>query len=100
MTADELSPNQPVSPLDYTKDLSCPILGIFGEDDQNPTPAHVAAMDSELKKCGKDYEFHSYPGAGHGFFYHTRPMYRQEQAVAGWIKVFAFLEKHLKANAG
>jgi carboxymethylenebutenolidase len=100
MNADELSPNQPVSPVDYTKDLSCPILGIFGEDDQNPTPAHVAAMEKELKKCGKDYEFHSYPGAGHGFFYHTRPMYRQEQAVAGWIKVFAFLEKHLKTDAG
>jgi len=27
---DELTPNQPVAPIDYTKDLSCPMLGLFG----------------------------------------------------------------------
>jgi carboxymethylenebutenolidase len=36
-----------------------------------------------------------YPKAGHGFFYYHRPNYRQEQAVDGWQKVFAFLEKYL-----
>ncbi len=97
MAESELSPNQPVSPLEYTKDLSCPILGIFGEEDQNPTTAHVASLEAALKQYGKDYEFHSYPGAGHGFFYHERPMYRQEQAVDGWKHVFAFLEKTLAA---
>ena len=100
MKDDELSTMQPVSPVSYTKDLNCPILGIFGQEDQNPTPEHVAILERELKKYGKDYEFHSYPGAGHGFFYHTRPMYRQEQAVDGWARVFGFLEKHLKTNAG
>ena len=38
MSPDQLNPKFPVSPLDYTKDLPCPILGIFGNDDQNPTP--------------------------------------------------------------
>src|SRR5258706_15463318 len=95
MSEAELTPRQPVAPLDYTKDLSCPLLGIFGEQDQNPTPEHVARLEQELKKHGKVYEFHSYPGAGHGFFYHERPMYRQEQAVEGWKQVFAFLEKTL-----
>jgi len=97
MSESELSPKQPVAPLDYTKDLSCPLLGIFGEEDQNQTPEHVARLGQELKKHGKTYEFHSYPGAGHGFFYHERPMYRQEQAVEGWKQVFAFLEKNLAA---
>jgi carboxymethylenebutenolidase len=95
MAESELSPNQPVSPLEYTGDLSCPLLGVFGEDDQNPTPEHVARLEQELKKYGKTYEFHSYAGAGHGFFYHERPNYRQEQAVDGWKHVFAFLEKTL-----
>lgn len=31
-----------------------------------------------------------YPKAGHGFFYYDKPMYRQEQAVDGWTKIFAF----------
>ena len=96
MRPEDLSPAQPVAPLDYTSDLSCPILGLFGADDQSPTPEQVARHEQELKKLGKNYEFHTYPGAGHGFFYHHRPMYRQEQAVDGWQKVFAFLEKNLK----
>ena len=36
-----------------------------------------------------------YAGAGHGFFYYDRSVYRQEQAVDGWRKLFAFLAKHL-----
>lgn len=96
MEEKDLSPNFPVAPLDYTKDLNIPLLGIFGADDHSPTPAQVAIHEEELKKHGKEYEFHMYPDAGHGFFYHNRPMYRQAQAVDGWSKIFAFLEKHLK----
>lgn len=96
MEEKDLSPNFPVAPLDYTKDLNIPLLGIFGADDHSPTPAQVAIHEEELKKHGKDYEFHMYPDAGHGFFYHNRPMYRQAQAVDGWSKIFVFLEKHLK----
>jgi carboxymethylenebutenolidase len=95
MEEKDLSPTFPVAPLDYTKDLNIPLLGIFGEDDHSPTPEQVAIHKEELKKHGKDYEFHMYPNAGHGFFYHHRPNYRQEQAVDGWNKIFAFLEKHL-----
>ena len=40
-----------------------------------------------------------YPGAGHGFFYYNRPMYRQEQAEDGWSKIWAFLAKHLGGPA-
>jgi carboxymethylenebutenolidase len=95
MKPEELSANNPVAPLDYSKDLACPVLGLFGEEDQGPTPAQVAIHEQELKRLDKNYEFHTYPGAGHGFFYQTRPLYRQEQAVDGWNKVFAFLEKYL-----
>ena len=95
MTKEELSPKQPVAPLDYTADLSCPILGLFGEQDQTPSPEQVARHEQELKKHGKTYEFHTYPNAGHGFFYYNRPIYRQEQAVDGWEKVYAFLGKYL-----
>lgn len=95
MTQDELTSKQPVAPLDYTADLACPLLGLFGEEDHSPTPEQVACHEQELQKHGKIYEFHMYPGAGHGFFYHDRPNYRQAQAVDGWQKVFAFLGKHL-----
>jgi len=99
MAKDELTPKQPVAPIDYTSDLSCPLLGLFGADDRSPTPEQVAQHEQELKKHQKPYEFHMYPGAGHGFFYYDRSAYRQEQAVDGWKKVFTFLEKHLEASA-
>ena len=95
MAPSELTPNQPVSPVDYTKDLSCPILGLFGEEDKFPTPEQVAIHEAELKKYNKNYEFHMYPNAGHGFFYYHVNAYRVDQAVDGWKKVFAFLEKNL-----
>ena len=95
MTPDQLDTKHPVSPLDYTKDLSCSILGLFGNEDRNPTPEQVDLHEEELKKHNKDYEFHRYDGAGHGFFYYIYPAYRQAQAMDGWQKVFAFLEKHL-----
>ncbi|MBN2149133.1 MAG: dienelactone hydrolase family protein [Anaerolineales bacterium] len=96
MTPEQLNANFPVAPLDYTKDLSCPLLGLFGEEDTSPSPEQVAIHEAELQKYGKEYEFHMYPGAGHGFFYHNRPAYRQQQAVDGWMRLFAFLGKHLK----
>ncbi len=99
MAKSELDAKHPVAPLDYTKDLSCPLLGLFGEEDQYPTPAQVAQHEEALKKFGKTYEFHTYPKAGHGFFYYDKPMYRQEQAVDGWNKVFAFLERNLGARS-
>lgn len=97
MGKDDLTPKQPVAPIDYTKDLSCPILGLFGEEDKSPSPEQVAQHEEELKKQKKNYEFHMYPKAGHGFFYYDRPAYRQEQAVDGWKKIFDFFGKHLAA---
>ena len=92
---EELTPKQPVAPIDFTKDLSCPLIGLFGNDDKSPTPEQVNQHEAELKKHGKHYEFHRYDGAGHGFFYYDRPAYRQEQAMDGWKKVWAFLDTHL-----
>ena len=95
MTEEELTPKQPVAPLDYTASLSSPLLGLFGEEDRSPPPAQVQLHEEELKRHGKDYEFHMYAGAGHGFFYHDRGAYRVEQAMDGWGKLFEFLGRHL-----
>lgn len=92
---EELTPARPVSVLDLTADLNAPLLGLFGNDDQYPTPDLVDQHEAELKRLGKDYQFHRYDGAGHGFFYHHTPMYRQEAAMDGWEKIFAFFGEHL-----
>lgn len=98
MSPEDLTPKQPVAPIDYTKDLTIPVLGIFGNEDHGPTPEQVDQHEALLKQLGKVYEFHRYDGAGHGFFYYNRPAYRQEQAMDGWSHIFAFLEKYLKGG--
>jgi len=95
MKPEELTERQPESPAALTANLNCPVLGLFGNDDQNPNPEMVNEVEAELKKHGKDYEFHRYDGAGHGFWYLDRPAYRPEAAIDSWNKAFAFFEKHL-----
>ena len=96
---EELNERQPEAPIDMTKDMACPLLGIFGNEDTNPDPAQVDRIEEELRKYGKQYEFYRYDGAGHGFFAVDRPSYRPQQAVDGWQKVFAFFERYLRTGA-
>lgn len=93
---DELTEKQPVAPVDYTADLPCPVLGLFGDKDRSPSPADVDALEAELRKHGKTYEFHRYPDAGHGFFYYDRPQaYEAASAVDGWQRVWSFFDRTL-----
>lgn len=94
----QLSAQQPVAPIDLTAQMSAPLLGIFGNDDRNPTPAQVDRTEAALMEHGKTYEFHRYDGAGHAFFHWGRPdAYRGEQANDAWGHVFAFFARHLGA---
>ena len=97
MKAEDLSERQPVAPFDMTPDMGAPLLGIFGNDDQAPSPEEVNQTEEEIKKHNKTYEFHRYDGAGHGFFAVDRPSYRVEQAVDAWKLVFAWYDKYLSA---
>ena len=93
---EDATASRPVAPVEYTKDLDCPLLGLFGNDDRAPTAEQVDIHEAELKKHGKDYEFHRYDGAGHGFRYHNFPQaYRAEAAVNGWNKVLDFFHRKL-----
>ena len=83
--------------VDRTPNLSCPLLGLFGEEDAYPSPAQVAELEEALKAAGKTYEFHVYPNAGHAFFSVNRPAYRVEAANDGWDRIFAFYGEYLSA---
>ena len=85
-----------VTPLiDRTSDLTCPLLGLFGNDDQFPSPEQVDELEAALEEAGKAYEFHRYDGAGHAFFSVDRTAYRPEAAVDGWQRIFEFFGQHL-----
>jgi carboxymethylenebutenolidase len=90
-----LTPRQPVDPLDLTKDLSCPLLGIFGKEDKRPSPEHVAKIEEALQKFGKAHELVSFDGAGHSIFATDRADYRPLVAQDGWTKIFDWYGKHI-----
>jgi dienelactone hydrolase len=74
----KLSSTQPVAPIELTERIRCPLLGLFGSEDTNPSPDDVNRTEAALKRFGKSYEFHRYEGAGHAFFAWYRPNYRPE----------------------
>ena len=92
---EDLTPRMPVSPVELTKDLQCPLLGLFGIEDTRPSPEDAKKTEEALKKHGKTCEFHIYENSGHAFFAVDRAQYRVAAALDGWKKVFGWFGKHL-----
>jgi carboxymethylenebutenolidase len=86
----------PTPVIDRLKDLCCPILGLFGCDDNNPSPDQVEALRQELIKQNKTFELVSYKNAGHAFMSDTRDTYRPEAANAAWGRIIEWFSNHLK----
>ena len=84
------------TPLSRTGEIECPLLGLFGDEDQNPSPDDVTKIAAELARLGKRHEFHSYPGAGHAFLNDSRPSYRAEAAADAWKRCTEFLTQNLR----
>ncbi len=83
------------APFEQTERIGCPLLGLFGEEDGNPSPDDVAKLDAELERLGRAHEFVSYPGAGHAFLNQARPSFRAEAAADAWSRCVAWLRRHL-----
>ncbi len=84
-------------PIELADRIQGSVIGIFGNDDQNPSPADVDDIDAALTGAGIEHEFHRYDGAGHGFQdFVNEERYRKEATEDSWAKVMAFFEHKLK----
>jgi carboxymethylenebutenolidase len=83
------------SPFERTQEIHCPIMGHFGEDDKNPSPADMRKLDAEFKRFDKSHEFYSYADAAHAFANFGAANYREHAANASWPRTFGFFAKHL-----
>ncbi|HVM97788.1 MAG TPA: dienelactone hydrolase family protein [Candidatus Acidoferrales bacterium] len=87
---------KPRDPLDLAPKLSCPWLGLFGDEDALIPRADVKELESLLRKNGKTFQTKIYQGAGHAFLNDTRPdAYRPEAARDAWERAMTFLRTHL-----
>jgi carboxymethylenebutenolidase len=90
-------PLQVTNLVSQLANLRAPLLGLFGLEDKFPGPEQVAELEQILTEHDKQFEFHSYEGAGHAFFSVDRPSYNVAAANDGWEKIGAFYAKHLGA---
>lgn len=84
------------APIALAANIRCPVLGIFGNDDQSPSPEDVDDYQAALQAADVAHEFHRYDGAGHGFQDFTNAeRYRETQSEDAWGKALAFFDRHL-----
>jgi len=82
--------------IELTGNIKCPVVGFFGNDDTNPSPADVDDYAAALSKAGVNHVFHRYDGAGHAFqSFNSEERYRPEASEDAWVKVLAFLKEKL-----
>jgi carboxymethylenebutenolidase len=81
-------------PLEDHPKVHCPVLGLYGGTDERIT-SKVPGTAEAMKKAGKDYTYHIYPGAGHAFFNDTGANYNPEAAKDAWPRTLTFLRKTL-----
>ncbi|HWO07388.1 MAG TPA: dienelactone hydrolase family protein [Candidatus Paceibacterota bacterium] len=78
------------------QNISWPVLGVFGAEDQSISTSSVTAFENALNELGIENEIYVYPGVGHAFANPSNPNYAPRETADAWAKTLAFLEQHLK----
>lgn len=85
------------TPFDRTSSITCPVIGFFGADDPNPTPADVEKIAAELTRHGKVHRFYSYPDTGHSFQWNGTSAYRAHASRDSWDKLLDWFQQYLRS---
>jgi carboxymethylenebutenolidase len=90
----EVNERTPKYPLDLAANISVPVLGLYGGQDQNIPIEDVEQMRSLLAKGSSHSLLHVYPEAPHAFHADYRPTYRKDAAEDGWWRLTAWFKEH------
>ena len=88
------SPIQPQTVEDIAPDLKCPLLGLYGGQDNSINEDDVRTAAAKSAAAGKVVELVFYPDAPHGFNADYRPSYRKTDAEDGWSRMLAWFKKY------
>ncbi len=76
--------------------LTAPVLGIFGDQDQVVPVDSVTAFEAAVAAQNIPIEVHMYEGVGHAFANPSNPNFAPEETKDAWSKTLAFLSDTLK----
>jgi carboxymethylenebutenolidase len=74
--------------------INCPVIAFYGEKDQRVN-AGIPGFEEAMRKGGKSFEHHIYPGAAHAFFNDDRPSYDVRATRDSFARLLTFFLKNL-----
>ncbi len=93
-------PHKEIDPLEMARDLACPWLGHFGDEDALIPRPDVDALRDTLATSRVATRIEIYPGAGHAFLNEARPeAFRPEAAALAWSRTIEFVRATLGGGA-
>lgn len=84
-------------PKDQAANISCPVLGFFGEHDPGIN-ALIPDFAEAMKAAGKEFEYQVYTDARHAFFNDTRASYNVDAARDAFAQSLEFFRMVLVQN--
>lgn len=87
-----------VQDKDQLANITHPILGFFGEEDNSIPVSDVEALSATLSGQQTDYSIVIYPGVGHAFANPTGPNFSEKETIDARDKTLRFLKQNLYDN--
>jgi carboxymethylenebutenolidase len=85
---------KPKTALDIADQLYCPLLGLYGGQDNSIPEDLIRQAQAKAKAAGKTVEIVIYPDAPHGFHADYRPSYREADAKDAWNRMLAWFRQY------
>ncbi len=85
----------PVLEAEALRSIPCPILALYGDDDEITIPQHIEAFRSALAAARRTADVKTYPSTGYGFMDEADSRYKAGPAQEAWDRVSAFLKSNL-----
>ena len=82
-------------PLDFIKNLSCPVLSFHGKKDTVVPVDNTIELDTACKKYGVDHRTVLYPAVNHSFIW-PGDKYHQKAHLDSWNRTLKFFKKRLR----
>jgi dienelactone hydrolase len=80
-------------PLDFIRNLACPVLSFHGEADVVVSVDNTIDLDAACKKYGIDHDYILYPDVNHSFVW-AGDKYNQKAHLASWKLTLDFFKSN------
>ncbi|NDL64539.1 dienelactone hydrolase family protein [Acerihabitans arboris] len=84
----------PRHPVEAASELTAPVLGLYGGQDNSIPQDTIDAMRQALSAAGATAEIMVYPNAGHAFNADYRASYHAPSAIDGWRRMLAWFDQY------